>query len=63
MEVLGLAAVLIMGFDLEPANGTSWNPPADEKRVPIAVMKPLAPLEVKVKVRKEYEGVTWEMKP
>ncbi|KAF1928230.1 cytochrome P450 [Didymella exigua CBS 183.55] len=63
MEVLGLAAVLVMGFDLEPVNGAQWNPPADVKRIPISVMKPMAPLDVRVNVRREYQGVTWEMKP
>lgn len=62
MEVLVLAAVLIMGFDMEPTNGTAWNPPADVKRIPIAAMKPMAPLDVRLKARKEFEGVTWEMK-
>lgn len=61
MEVLGLAAVLIMGFDMQPVNGTTWNPPADVKRVPIAAMKPMAPLDVRLRVRKEFEGVAWEM--
>lgn len=63
MEVLGLAAVLIMGFDLELVNGTTWSPPADVKRIPIAAMKPMAPLDVKVRVRKEFEGVRWELRP
>ncbi|KAF1363570.1 cytochrome P450 [Lizonia empirigonia] len=62
MEILGLAAVLIMGFDIEPIGGTKWNPPADTKRIPVAVMKPMAPLNVRMKVRKEFEGVTWEMR-
>lgn len=62
MEILGLAAVLIMGFDIEPIGGTKWNPPADTKRIPVAVMKPTAPLNVRMKVRKEFEGVTWEMR-
>ncbi|KAJ4352907.1 hypothetical protein N0V95_003816 [Ascochyta clinopodiicola] len=62
MEVLGLAAVLIMGFDMEPVNGTTWNPPADVKRLPIAVMKPMAPLTVRMKIRDEFKGVKWEMR-
>ncbi|KAH6638752.1 cytochrome P450 [Boeremia exigua] len=63
MEVLALAATLIMGFEMAPINGTTWNPPADIKRLPIAAMKPLAPLDVKVRVRKEFEGVQWQIRP
>ncbi|KAF9691170.1 hypothetical protein EKO04_010672 [Ascochyta lentis] len=62
MEVLGLAAVLIMGFDMEPIDGTTWNPPADVKRIPIAVMKPMKPLDVRMKIREEFKGVRWEMR-
>ncbi|KAF3009441.1 hypothetical protein E8E13_000969 [Curvularia kusanoi] len=62
-EILGLAAVLIMGFDMDPVDGTSWNPPADTFRIPIAAMKPLARLNIRMRVRKEFEGVRWELKP
>ncbi|KAJ8114735.1 hypothetical protein OPT61_g3452 [Boeremia exigua] len=57
IEILGLAATLIMGFDLEPIHGTTWSPPADVKRVSIATMKPTAPLDVRVTARKEFAGV------
>lgn len=63
MEVLGLAAVMIMGFDMEPTNNTTWNPSANTKRMPIVVPRPTKQLDVKIQVRKEFEGVTWEMKP
>lgn len=62
MEVLALAAVMIMNFDMEPVNGTAWNPPADVQRIPIGAQKPMAPLDIRVRVRKEFEGVKWEMK-
>ena len=63
MEVLGLAAVMIMGFDMEPTNDTKWNPSSDAKRMPIVVPRPTEQLHVKIKVRKEFEGVTWQMNP
>jgi hypothetical protein len=63
MEVLGLAAVMIMGFDMEPTSDTKWNPSADAKRMPIVVPRPTEQLDVKIEVRKEFEGVTWEMEP
>jgi cytochrome P450 len=61
-EVLGLAAVLLMAFDMSPVNSTAWNPPADVKRLPISVLKPLKEVKVKLQRRKEYEGVKWELK-
>lgn len=61
-EILGLAAILIMGFEIEPVNGTAWMPPADVLRISIAVMKPLAPVEVRMKVREEFAGIKWELK-
>lgn len=62
-EILGLTAVLVMGFDMEPVTGTTWTPPADANRIPVAGMKPLAPLKVRMRMRKEFEGVKWELKP
>ncbi|KAF3054100.1 hypothetical protein E8E11_011637 [Didymella keratinophila] len=63
VPVLGLAAVMIMGFDMKPTNDTKWNPSADAKRLPFVVPRPTEQLDVKIKVRKEFKDVTWEMKP
>lgn len=61
-EILSLSAALLLGFDMDPVDGTTWNPPPDRKRTPIAVMKPLKNLKVKMHVRKEFEGVKWELR-
>ena len=60
-EILSLSAVLLLGFDMTPTNGTSWNPPPDTKRTPISVMKPLKELKVKLQRRKEFEGIKWKL--
>jgi cytochrome P450 len=60
-EILGLAAILILGFEMEPVNGTTWMPPADVLRISIAVMKPLEPVEVRMKVREEFTGIKWQL--
>lgn len=61
-EIIGLSALLFLAFDMTPVNNTSWNPPADKKRMPISVMKPLKGLDVKLQRRKEFEGIEWEIK-
>jgi cytochrome P450 len=62
MEVTGLAAVLTMGFDMEPVEGMGWNPLRDEKRFPLAVKKPLRDVRAKIARRKGWEHVKWDIK-
>ncbi|KAJ4983402.1 hypothetical protein SVAN01_11094 [Stagonosporopsis vannaccii] len=61
-EIIGLSALLLLGYDMTPINGTSWNPPADRKRTPISVMKPLKDVDVKLQRRKEFQDIEWELK-
>jgi cytochrome P450 len=64
MEIVSLAALLVMGFDLEGPSGQDrvfWNPPMDDKRFPIAVIKPLKDLNVKFTRRSGTEDVQWKL--
>jgi cytochrome P450 len=64
MEIVSLAALLVMGFDLEAPSGQDrvcWNPPMDDKRFPIAVIKPLKDLNVKFTRRSGTEDVQWKL--
>ena len=61
-EIVGLAGVLLMAFDMIPVGGTAWCPPANVKRLPISAMKPLKELKVELARRKEFEGIKWELK-
>lgn len=65
IEILALAAVMVMGFDLEPPKGQEkvlWDPPIEEKRFPIAVMKPMKELNVQITRRKGMENIEWNIK-
>jgi cytochrome P450 len=65
MEVTALAAVIAMGFDLQPVKGSErvdWNPPKDEKRFLLVGMKPLRDVNVSFVRRKGWEDVKWVMK-
>jgi hypothetical protein len=65
MEVTALAAVMAMGFDLQPVKGSErvdWNPPKDEKRFLLVGMKPLRDVNVSFVRRKGWEDVKWVMK-
>lgn len=61
-EITTLAAVLVMAFDMQPADSVEWDPPRDEKRFPIGVTKPLRDVRVKVTRRKGFEDVKWVLK-
>jgi cytochrome P450 len=62
MEVTGLAAVLVMGFDMITKEGMGWHPARDEKRFPIAAQKPLRDVRAKIVRRKGWEDVKWDLK-
>ena len=65
MEIVSLAAVLVCGFDLVPQvgrAGVQFDPPRDDKRFPFAVIKPLAPLDVRLERRKGMEDVVWKLR-
>jgi hypothetical protein len=62
MEVTSLAAVLVMGFDMQPVEGLGWNPARDDKRLPLTAAKPLRDVRAKVVRREGWEHVKWEMK-
>ena len=64
MEVLSLTAVILMGFDLEAPKGqdkVAWDPPMDDKRFPIAVIKPLTEVNVRFVRRPGMEDVKWKL--
>ncbi|KAL5116619.1 hypothetical protein ACEQ8H_005497 [Pleosporales sp. CAS-2024a] len=58
VEITGLAAMMVMGFDLTPLDG-KWDPPRNEKRFPIVVIKPKRDVRVKMERRKGWENVKW----
>lgn len=65
MEILTMTAVFAWGFDLLPPvgkNEVAWNPPRDDKRFPIAVVKPLRRLDVRLKRREGMEDIKWILK-
>ncbi|KAH7135263.1 cytochrome P450 [Dendryphion nanum] len=65
MEILALTAAMLTGFELVPPEGQSevkWNPKTNEKQFPLASLKPIRPLEVKVQRRKGWEDVEWVIK-
>lgn len=65
MEITSLAAVLAMGYDYEPLQGkekVAWDPPRDEKRFPLVVIKPTKKVEAKMVRRKGWEDVKWNLK-
>ncbi|KAH5079858.1 hypothetical protein HBH95_082520 [Parastagonospora nodorum] len=61
IEVTGLAAIIVLGFDLEPVEDTKWEPPRNDKRIPLVVPKPLQDVKVKMVRRKGFENVKWNM--
>lgn len=62
IEVTSLAALIALGFDLELVEGTKWNPPRNDKRIPLVVPKPMQDVKVKMVRRKGFENVKWAMK-
>lgn len=62
LEVLSLAAGVVMGFELKPVQGggrgeVGWDPRRDDKRFPLALTKPLREVWVGVERRGEVELV------
>lgn len=60
MEILSLSALLILGFDMQaPArlDNVQWDPPRDDKGFPIAVIKPLKDISVRLARRDGFEGM------
>ncbi|KAF1918869.1 cytochrome P450 [Ampelomyces quisqualis] len=62
MEITSLAAVMTLGFDMLPEQGRGWNPPKDEKRFPLVVMKPTRDVKVSLRRRKGWEDVEWDLR-
>jgi cytochrome P450 len=62
IEITALAAVLALGFELQPVDGTEWDPPRDEKRFPIATTRPVRELRVRLTRREGWESVKWDLK-
>jgi cytochrome P450 len=65
IEILSLVAVLLMGWDFGSPQGNDridWDPPKDEKRIPIGVMKPLKDVVVSMKRREETRELSWSLK-
>jgi hypothetical protein len=62
MEITSMAAVFALGFDIQPAQGVEWNPPSDDKRFPLVVMKPKRDVEVTLTRRKGWENVKWDLR-
>lgn len=65
IEITSLAALMVMGFDLQPPEGmgkVEWNPPKYDKRFPLVVIKPTKEVRARMMRRKGYEDVKWELK-
>jgi cytochrome P450 len=62
IEITTLAAVMALGFDLQPVQGTEWDPPRDEKRFPLATTRPVRDLKVRLARREGWESVKWDLK-
>lgn len=65
MEILALTAALLMGFDLCPPEGKdeiAWNPGFNKNEFPLASLKPVKPLHVRLQRRKGFEDTKWEIK-
>ena len=59
-ELMTLAAVLAVGFDLTNSDGTSLTlPEKDEERIPLAVVKPKVDPFVRIRRRRGWEEVNW----
>jgi cytochrome P450 len=61
LEVTSLAAVFVLGFDVQPTKGSAWDPPLDDKKFPLAVTKPVKGVRVGLKKRAGWEGVKWDL--
>ncbi|OCL09481.1 cytochrome P450 [Glonium stellatum] len=62
VEIISFVAGVVMAFDLAPPMGTRhiwFDPPKDEKRIPIGVMKPVKELQVQIQRRLGMEGMRW----
>ena len=59
-EILAMVAMMLVRFDLTPANGASWaDPKPFASSVAAAIYTPAKDLEVDVTVRKGFEEGTW----
>lgn len=59
-EIIGFAALLMMGFEIEQVDGAALDLPGkDNERIPFAVMKPDRECRVRIRRRKGMEGVNW----
>jgi cytochrome P450 len=64
IEVTGLAALMVMAFDMHPpkeTNNIDWDPPTIDSS-PLVVNKPTREVRVKLVKRKGYEDVKWDLK-
>lgn len=60
-ELMTLAAVLALGFDITEPDGSSLKlPEKDDTRIPLSVMKPVRDPRVKIQRRTGWENVIWE---
>jgi cytochrome P450 len=60
-EILGVAATILMGYDLRMADGSGILrvPEAKKQLMSVVVLQPTDGLNVLINRRKEYEGVSW----
>jgi cytochrome P450 len=60
-EILGLTALLLLTFDIQPAEGDRIEIPGKKDNVlPIHILEPVMPVKVRVKMR-DYSGVKWNL--
>ena len=61
-ELMTLAALLTIGFDVTEADGTTLIlPEKDDMRIPLSVMKPVYDPTVRIQRRPGWENISWEI--
>ncbi|GAB1212549.1 hypothetical protein ATERTT37_001688 [Aspergillus terreus] len=59
-EILGMAAMMVLQYDLTPVDG-AWTPPPVNPMAITSITRPIkGGFDVRVSPRKEYEGVRWD---
>ena len=61
-ELMATAAVLALGFDIQSAeSGVLEVPDKDDMRIPLSVMKPVYDPQVRIRRRKGWEDISWQI--
>lgn len=59
-EILGVAATIVLGYDLRMKDGGVLKAPAAKRQLlSVTILQPVGGLDILIKRRKEFEGVDW----